>query len=115
MKPVVYDFLWDDQGDAGAWVQPDGGDLVLVEASICNFPVDEDDDYYEPTGEYVLASQIKLGARDGVWFDDGSPGKGPLFGSAAQAALTKLRGIERASKQVAVNEQQEALGLAPAE
>ena len=112
--PVIFDFLWDDQQDLGVWVQPnDGGDLVLVEASISVRPSmePEDNDYddpfnFEPTGNYLLASDIKLQPNDGVWIN---PKTGPIYGIAAEQALKRLQKIERESKQIAVNEQQEAL------
>lgn len=107
----IYDFLWDDQGDLGVWVALSDGKLALVEAMVCD-PPEAHDGNPEPTGDYVLASAIELQPGDGVWVN----GKGdPVYGFAAQAALAKLQGIERDYKQVAVNEQQEALGIAPAE
>jgi len=105
MKNVIYDFLWDDQGDLGVWVTPrGGGEPVLVEAMVVSARADEAG-YHEPTGEYVLASHVELESGDGVWVENARP----VFGSQAQSVLARLVATERAGRQIPVNEQQEAL------
>lgn len=62
---------------------------------------------WTPTGDYLLASAITLEPGDGVWVEGDDA---PIFGAPARAALARLRAVEE-SPQVAVNEQQTALGI----
>ena len=109
--PVIYDFLWDDQGVSGVWVVTAEGKMVLVEASICTKADPNDcvmvggEPYHEPTAEYVVAESIVLEPGDGVWWNTDNP----VYGAAAQASLAKLVEISTTGTAVAVNEQQVAL------
>lgn len=61
--------------------------------------------YKETNGQ--LASAITLESGDGVWVEGDDA---PIFGEQARAALARLQRVEE-SPQVAVNEQQTALGI----
>jgi len=113
---IIYDFDWDDQQDSGVWVVPPGktdNDAVLVEASIRETREAEDDFdreiiaiWGDPTGDYILASEIKLGSKDGV--ATATSGR-PLYGAAAKAALDQLIKIQNTGRQIPVNPEQEKL------
>jgi len=110
----VYDFDWDDQGDLGVWVLPNGEEeLMLVEAMVCLALKKDDgqpDPIGDPIGEYLLASAIVLGPNDQLFVDGET-----LCGQNAQTMLERLVFLEKHSKQMAVNEQQTRLGIPPAE
>lgn len=100
---MIYDFTWDAMQDLGVWVRL-GEEEYLVEAM-----VREDDE--EPTGTYVLASDIRLGPGDALWLDTdlGEGWLGPRRRVNQARQLARLARIERDGEQFAVNEQQERI------
>ena len=102
---LVYDFLWDDQGDLGVWMKIDNQeDLVLVEAMVWSFDPAANAGLGKFLDEYICASQIKLKPGDRVLCIQGMG-----VGSVAKDYLKEISRIEKIGTQIPVNEQQEKL------
>lgn len=102
----MIDFDWDDQGDMGVYVCH-AGDLALVEGAVCQRG--------NLTGEYLLASQVRLRRGETVRVGD-APLPGMRRGQVlrdeeASAYVAHLARLEL-GPQVAVNDQQERLRAA---